>query len=1353
MKTKIYKISGIVLALVLVFSLGGLFAPAPESQAIDTEPVNSLRLYGEGDIDAAFPYTDFDGPFNLASYNQATKKDFVVWNPAYMWHMDLASNGLYGTYFQKIVVNGNDANEKVHLRQWYVPKYPEPRGCVWVAMTPIPTPDIVKEYTWILLDTYNNPVVGLPAPSLTSFVFPIADNDPEQCGLDSYDAITTDNTLANVTVLNTFRNDFPTTGFKTIDLSTGVLTVVPGDIIQFLDHAARVVSLSPDSMMLEILYGGNQPDAAIDQRSVVDGDVVTSGRHAVHSQSKVMESPLPQVEFLFNNSATWKWLRPITEPWYLDVIDITSTAAFVRAGRLIQEQETFFVDGCEYDVAMLYGVVAVVDYYKDNDLTVDVELTTSLYPETDTTHDQLGLKYITIRNPLPKVPVNLEPLTITKCQVFPDEPLPLLPPFNMEHDVIDDINIPEIVSEVDPSCGNPVPHADEQWPDNVLPTPEKDLYDTPDDPTTALLPQTTGTPDGYGDQTGIKLAYNTIAERRVMDVEAAVEFFIKEEKEPRFDQNLLEEKFTESASEVWNWINIETLPWDFTEFVLPEQTDKPTEEGFTTGDYILVSSWKAPNSFHTDHMWVRVKFCYDAEVGIVHSADIYVNDYANYNSLRLYGEGGVENDAAFPYTDYKGPFDLTSAEAPDKDFVVWNPAYMWHMDLASNGLYGTYFQKIVVNGNDANEKVHLRQWYVPKYPEPRGCVWVAMTPIPTPDIVKEYTWILLDTYNNPVVGLPAPSLTSFVFPIADNDPEQCGLDSYDAITTDNTLANVTVLNTFRNDFPTTGFKTIDLSTGVLTVVPGDIIQFLDHAARVVSLSPDSMMLEILYGGNQPDAAIDQRSVVDGDVVTSGRHAVHSQSKVMESPLPQVEFLFNNSATWKWLRPITEPWYLDVIDITSTAAFVRAGRLIQEQETFFVDGCEYDVAMLYGVVAVVDYYKDNDLTVDVELTTSLYPETDTTHDQLGLKYITIRNPLPKVPVNLEPLTITKCQVFPDEPLPLLPPFNMEHDVIDDINIPEIVSEVDPSCGNPVPHADEQWPDNVLPTPEKDLYDTPDDPTTALLPQTTGTPDGYGDQTGIKLAYNTIAERRVMDVEAAVEFFIKEEKEPRFDQNLLEEKFTELNTSPETWEWINIETLPWDFTELVLPEQTDKPTEAGFTTGDYILVSSFWAPNSNHDTYIPVRVKFCYDAENGTGIYVNSTEMITEPLVADAGGPYSGVVDEPISISGSATGGTPPYTYDWDLDNDGLYDDFTGQSLLAQWSTTGLKTIGLQVTDSAMLTDTDTAEVDVTGEWDPWVYDEDESGVIEINEVLEAISDYFAGSIDITEVLDVITLYFD
>ena len=93
------------------------------------------------------------------------------------------------------------------------------------------------------------------------------------------------------------------------------------------------------------------------------------------------------------------------------------------------------------------------------------------------------------------------------------------------------------------------------------------------------------------------------------------------------------------------------------------------------------------------------------------------------NTLRIYGK--CSENAPFPYTptNFQGPFAPQGNESPTKDFIQWNPAYMYHLDPASNGVFGNFFTEIKVNNADANEKVHLRQWYVPKYLEPAGLVF------------------------------------------------------------------------------------------------------------------------------------------------------------------------------------------------------------------------------------------------------------------------------------------------------------------------------------------------------------------------------------------------------------------------------------------------------------------------------------------------------------------------------------------------------------------------------------------------------------------------------------------------------
>ncbi|RLF63968.1 MAG: hypothetical protein DRN33_03070 [Thermoplasmata archaeon] len=77
---------------------------------------------------------------------------------------------------------------------------------------------------------------------------------------------------------------------------------------------------------------------------------------------------------------------------------------------------------------------------------------------------------------------------------------------------------------------------------------------------------------------------------------------------------------------------------------------------------------------------------------------------------------------------------------------------------------------------------------------------------------------------------------------------------------------------------------------------------------------------------------------------------------------------------------------------------------------------------------------------------------------------------------------------------------------------------------------------------------------------------------------------------------------------------------------------------------------------------------------------------------ATVYIECAYVADAGGPYYGDVDEDITITGSATGGAPPYSYAWDMDNDGNFDDATGKTVTWSWSEPGDYVIRLQVTDN-------------------------------------------------------------
>ena len=83
-------------------------------------------------------------------------------------------------------------------------------------------------------------------------------------------------------------------------------------------------------------------------------------------------------------------------------------------------------------------------------------------------------------------------------------------------------------------------------------------------------------------------------------------------------------------------------------------------------------------------------------------------------------------------------------------------------------------------------------------------------------------------------------------------------------------------------------------------------------------------------------------------------------------------------------------------------------------------------------------------------------------------------------------------------------------------------------------------------------------------------------------------------------------------------------------------------------------------------------------------------------------------AEAGGPYSGVINQPVQFNGSATdlGINDVFTYMWDLDDDGVYDDYTGQNPTKIYSEPGLYTIWLKVTDNDGGWGVDSATVNIT-----------------------------------------------
>ena len=81
----------------------------------------------------------------------------------------------------------------------------------------------------------------------------------------------------------------------------------------------------------------------------------------------------------------------------------------------------------------------------------------------------------------------------------------------------------------------------------------------------------------------------------------------------------------------------------------------------------------------------------------------------------------------------------------------------------------------------------------------------------------------------------------------------------------------------------------------------------------------------------------------------------------------------------------------------------------------------------------------------------------------------------------------------------------------------------------------------------------------------------------------------------------------------------------------------------------------------------------------------------------------PLSCDADGPYSGFTGAQIQFSGSATGGTPAYTWEWEF-GDGTTS--TQQNPTHAYTLPGLYAVNLTVTDSAQATADDETTANIT-----------------------------------------------
>ncbi len=107
--------------------------------------------------------------------------------------------------------------------------------------------------------------------------------------------------------------------------------------------------------------------------------------------------------------------------------------------------------------------------------------------------------------------------------------------------------------------------------------------------------------------------------------------------------------------------------------------------------------------------------------------------------------------------------------------------------------------------------------------------------------------------------------------------------------------------------------------------------------------------------------------------------------------------------------------------------------------------------------------------------------------------------------------------------------------------------------------------------------------------------------------------------------------------------------------------------------------------------------------PYTVTLTVTDNSGNTDTDTTTVTINETLIADAHGPYAGEVGEDIAFYGSATGGLPPYTWQWDFE-DG--SNSTDQNPTHEFTDDGVYEVTLTVNDSEDNASNDTATVRIS-----------------------------------------------
>ena len=567
----------------------------------------------------------------------------------------------------------------------------------------------------------------------------------------------------------------PLSGDELVILALDPVRLEVGQSVQFLDYLVTLEGVGDTSATLSVRYVGDRvPDDPAHSHTIPAGAVRFIERHG-----SVTNGP---------NGGDAVAAVPVS-PFFvqLTTVDTGDDAAVVRIGRGLgasysaMESAPYSADlqiGDPWFLKRIY-----VDGHEYNVTAIG-------------TNGANGFQFITIRTPVPKVPVYIAQHSVELQDYYYEDRLSVMPPFNYEHYIFTDVQaLDEFPDEEDPADTGTVPADVEPTIDYVGrlvgPVPPILQRNGPF-PYYGINPNVP-----YGDPREMFLFY-VVEENNVQFLGELKELY-GEVADPAPVDVPIQEFFYDQ--QYW------TQPWLFTDLVLPDLTTGRT--GASDPDlYLLTSSWLVDQSEFLQWLqdgtgdpppplrynliwdtvtetWIRdetindftawadrggvprVQFWFDPAVG--------GKKYKDATGVRLYGrlnEGaGLATavdpvNAAYPvevlpYSDPWAPFNPDLPEAPVKDSMSFNPVYMSRDNSFEDPLRGLYGQ-ISIEGGDSREKAYMRMWYEPQYYDK---IRISDTNIYSfPAVMQEFTYLYLDTQDNPAHGRAGAS--NFVFPMA-----------------------------------------------------------------------------------------------------------------------------------------------------------------------------------------------------------------------------------------------------------------------------------------------------------------------------------------------------------------------------------------------------------------------------------------------------------------------------------------------------------------------------------------------------------------------------------------------------------